>query len=311
MPKSVLVLGAKGRFGRAAIGAFGQAGWRVRGFARNWQNRPTRHTDPTYDAIEGDAFSENAVTKAAHGCDVIVNALNPPYEKWSRELPRLTSSVIGAAKATGARVMIPGNVYNYGTQMPMTLFEGAPHCANTRKGMMRVQMEQTYALASNVGVRTIILRGGDFLEREKTGNWFDGYMSAKISKGKFIYPGPLDRLHAWAYLPDMGRAMVELAQIEEELPICVTFGFEGYNLTGAQLVLAIENVYGKKLKVGSMPWPVMKILGLVIPSIREVMEMRYLWQVPHGIDGSRLFSILPDFKSTPLEIALRDCLRLD
>ena len=65
-----------------------------------------------------DAFDPAQVAGAARGMDVIVNALNPPYPRWTRDLPRLTGSVIAAARESGATVMIPGNVYNYGAAMP-------------------------------------------------------------------------------------------------------------------------------------------------------------------------------------------------
>lgn len=305
MSKTVIILGAKGRFGRAASEAFFNAGWVVRTLARNW---PADSSDQRYEQVEGDAFDARVLIDAAQGCDVIVNALNPPYQNWKRDLPKLTATVIEAAKASGATVMIPGNVYNYGYDMPAMLNEDTPHIATTRKGVLREQMEEAYAVAGDEGVQTIILRGGDFIEREKTGNWFDSFIVANIAKGKVTYPGPLDRIHAWAYLPDIARAMVGLAEKRANLATFDTFGFGGFNLTGAQLIEAIERFSGRKLKVRSMPWPIMRLLGLAIPSIREVMEMRYLWQVPHAIDGAKLSATLDEFRPTSLEDALHETL---
>ena len=54
----------------------------------------------------------------------------------------------------------------------------------------------------------------------------------------------------------------------------------------------------------------MRALGIVMPSIREVVEMRYLWTVPHAVDGASLFAALPGFQPTPLTIALRDALSM-
>ena len=121
-----------------------------------------------FERFSGDAFDADILTVAARGCDVIVNALNPPYQNWKRDLPRLTNAVIATAKATGGTVMIPGNVYNYGADMPSVLSEDTPHRPTTRKGQLRDEMEETYAIAADEGVQTIILRGGDFIERAKT-----------------------------------------------------------------------------------------------------------------------------------------------
>lgn len=308
MSKTVIVLGAKGRFGRAASEAFYNAGWRVCTFARNW---PVSSTDDRYVQIEGDAFDLQAVTTAANGCDVIVNALNPPYQNWKRDLPNLTATVIQAAKSSGATIMIPGNVYNYGQEMPPVVDEGTPHKPTARKGMLREEMEEAYAVAADEGVQTLILRGGDFIEREKTGNWFDTYIAAKVDKGVITYPGPLDQKHAWAYLPDMARAMVLLADKRAQFAVFDTFGFEGFSLTGSELVKTIEHLVGIPMQTKTMPWQIMRILGFFIPAIREVIEMRYLWQVPHKIDGSKLTAAIPEFRATPLDIAIEEALPLE
>lgn len=305
MSKTVLILGAKGRFGRAASKAFFSAGWRVRTFARNW---PTGSNDDRYTQIEGNAFDLQAVAEAAEGCDVIVNALNPPYENWKRDLPKLTGTIIHASKTSGATVMIPGNVYNYGDEMPAVMDEGTPHAPTSRKGVLREDMEEAYAVAGDDGVQTIILRGGDFIEQEKTGNWFDTYIAAKANKGVITYPGPLDQEHAWAYLPDMARAMVLLAEKREQFAVFDTFGFEGFSLTGAELVATIERVTGRRMKTKTMPWRMMRLLGLFVPTIREVNEMRYLWQLPHRIDGSKLSAALPEFQPTPPYTAIGEAL---
>ncbi len=304
MNETVLVLGAKGRFGRAAVAAFREAGWSVRAFARAWDD------DGTDDVtrVAGDAFDPRALTEAAAGCDVIVNALNPPYPQWSQDLPRITASVIAAAKASGAAVMIPGNVYNYREDMPARLTETTPHVPTTRKGKLRETMEQTYRAAAAEGVRTVILRGGDFIESTKTGNWFDGYIAARVDEGRAVYPGPLDQVHAWAYLPDMARAMVGLADKRHGFAPFETFGFAGYAVTGRELVGELEAVAGRSLKIGAMPWTVIRLLGLVRPLMREVAEMRYLWDVPHAIDGGKLATTLPDFRPTPMRAAIAEAI---
>ncbi len=305
MSNKVIILGAKGRFGRAAVDAFLDAGWQVRAFARSWKGETTV---TGVEQITGDAFDAKILAEVASGCDVIVNALNPPYPRWRDDLPRLTASVIHAAKKSGASVMIPGNVYNYGAGMPELLSEDTPHEPTARKGRLREEMETSYANASNDGVQTMILRAGDFIERQKTGNWFDSHIAANIGKGRVMYPAALDRLHAWAYLPDSARAMVGLAEKRNDFSNFEQFGFAGYELTGLDLIKAMEKASGRTLRVKSLPWSMVRILGLIMPQMREVVEMRYLWDTPHSIDGEKLAQALPDFEPTPLSLAIADAL---
>jgi len=305
MPGKVIILGAKGRFGRAAVNAFLAAGWKVRAFARSWDGV---NANTPVEKISGDAFNADTLAKAATDCDVIVNALNPPYPLWRRDIPRTTAAVIHAARTTGATVMIPGNVYNYGADMPERPNELTEHAPTTLKGCLREEMERAYAKATNSGVRTIVLRAGDFIEREKTGNWFDSHIAGSLHKGSVMYPAPLDRVHAWAYLPDAARAMVGLAEKRADFAPFECFNFAGYEMTGQELVSALEQACGHPLKVKGMPWPLIKVLGLVMPQMREVVEMRYLWSTPHALDGGKLAKALPDFIPTPLSLALAEAI---
>lgn len=308
MTKTAIILGANGRFGRSASEAFINAGWAVRTFTRSVSGLTDQ---PEIKRHIGNAMDATALIEAARGCDVIVNALNPPYQNWKRDLPKLTEAVLHAAKATGATIMLPGNVYNYGANMPAVLTEDTPHRPTTRKGQMREDMEEAYAVAADDGVQTVILRGGDFIERAKTGNWFDTYIAQKADRGKITYPGPLDRIHAWAYLPDMARAMAQLADKRAELGPFTAICFGGFNLTGADLVEHISKIHGRKMRVSAMPWPIMRVLGFVASPIREVMEMRYLWQVPHAVRDDYLRELLPDYRRTPIEAALKDALGME
>ncbi len=304
MPETVLILGANGRFGRAAVEAFSDANWHVRALTRTGAGDDKQGVD----RVAVDAFDADALSAAARGSDVIVNALNTPYPTWRRDTPRLTAAVLAAAGDSGATVMIPGNIYSYGAGMPEVLTEATPHEPTTRKGRLRLAMEDAYAAAARNGIKTIVLRAGDFIEREKTGNWFDTYITAKLDRGRVMYPGPLDRVHAWAYLPDMARAMAALARRRSELSNFEAIGFEGFSLTGRDLIDGIERAIGRELRVDAMPWGIVRALGVVSPMMREVAEMAYLWRAPHRIDGQRLRTLLPELKSTPLDHALQDAL---
>jgi len=39
--------------------------------------------------------------------------------------------------------------------------------------------------------------------------------------------------------------------------------------------------------------------------VKEVLEMRYLWEVPHKIDGTKLKRVLPEFRPRNLTEALK------
>ena len=280
MTRTALLLGPTGRFGRHMGTAFLNAGWEVRPFRRG-----------TDDLMQ-----------AAHGVDVIINGWNPPYPDWEAQVPGQIRSVLNAAEASGATLLQPGNVYVYGEGSPLVMTEGTPHLAANRLGRVRVNLEAALKASP---ARTILLRAGDFLDTEASGNWFDMVMAAKLAKGRFVYPGSRDRVHAFAFLPDMARAFVALAEMREALPHYADIPFEGYSLTGQQLHNAVEVAAGRPLKPANFPWPVLALAAPFSPIMRSLREMRYLWSMPHRLDPAPLEALLPDFKFTPFDEALK------
>lgn len=283
MSQRVLILGASGRFGRAAALAFEQAGWQVDRFRRG----------------------QGSLAQAAQGAAVIISAWNPPYPDWAAQVPELHRQVIAAAEASGATVIVPGNVYVFGVQPLMPWSETSPHAAQNSLGRIRVEMEAAYRDSS---AQVILLRAGDFLDTEASGNWFDTMITAKLDKGRFVYPGRPDIPHAWAYLPDLARAAVELADMRAGLPRYLDVPFEGYTLSGQEMLAQVNTHLEIPARLRQMSWLPLHVVRPFWPMGRCLLEMRYLWDTPHRLDGSLLRSLLPGFKSTPLEEALPRCL---
>lgn len=275
MTQTVLILGASGRFGRNAATAFRQAGWTVVAF------------DRTRDDLQG----------AARRADVIVNAWNPPYPDWARQVPGLHAQVIEAAKAAGATVIVPGNVYVFGAETPAPWGPDTLHRATNPLGRIRIEMEAAYRAS---GVRTIILRAGDFLDTEASGNWFDQIMIKPLARGRFTYPGNPDIAHAWAFLPDLTRAAVALAERRKALQQFCDVTFPGYTATGRDIAQALTQVTGRQVTLKQMSWLPLHLARPFWPMAGCLLEMRYLWNTPHRLDGAVFDALLPEFRQTPL-----------
>jgi nucleoside-diphosphate-sugar epimerase len=284
MSHTVLILGASGRFGRHAARAFTQAGWKVRRFDR----------------------SGDDLVAAVTGADVVVSAWNPPgYHLWTEDLLAQHAAVAKAAARAGATVILPGNVYVYGPEAPSPWRADTPHLAQNPLGLFRKRIEAAYR---DSGAVTIVLRCGDFIDTEKTGNWFEGHISPGVPKGFIRYPGDPRAPHAWAFLPDAARAAVALAEIRASLTGFNDVPFEGYTLSGRDMARAIARITGRAIEVRSFQWAMFRLVKPFIPMLAGLFEMRYLGSLPQRLDGSRLAELVPDFVPTPVEEALRQSL---
>jgi nucleoside-diphosphate-sugar epimerase len=215
----------------------------------------------------------------------------------------LAYSAINAAETSGATLLFPGNLYNYGSPMPATIDETTPMRPSSRKGQLRLAMEERMAEATDRGMRAIILRAGDFFGGGR-GSWFDLVLTKEIGRARLTYPGPLDLVHEWAYLPDFAAALVRLAAVRETLRPFEVFAFPGHAVTGRQFTTAIARAAGSKLQVKRMTWWLIHALRPFVPLCRELSEIAYLWNEPHRIDGGKLAAAIGDVPRTPLDVAV-------
>jgi len=323
MPAStVLVLGANGRFGAAAVRAFAAAGWRVLAQVRR---APAEALPPGASALclpmdEPEALA--VVAAAAAACatpvSVVVHAVNPVYTRWDEEGLPLLRQGLAVTRRLGALFMLPGNVYNFGAGMPALLRENTPESPTTPKGRQRCEMEALLRDSASQGQRCVVIRAGDFYG-SGSGSWLDQAVVKDVGMGRLVYPGPLDVPHAWAYLPDLAAAFVAVASASASSSADVaafrSLHFGGHTLTGAMFLRAVEAAAGELglrpasgFRHAAMPWGLIRAGGLVWPMWRELARMSYLWRVPHALDGSALAVAVGPLPATPVQAALRQSL---
>ena len=305
--KTVVILGATGRFGAAAVRAFANAGWRVLAQAR----QAPAHLPAAALWLPAPLQDTAALQAAAAGAQVVVHAINPPYSAWHTQALPLAGLGMELAQRLGALFMLPGNVYNYGVGMPALLQPDTLQRPSSAKGRLRCEMEAHMAQRARAGLRSVVIRAGDFFGSGR-GSWFDRVVVRSLvnslRRGKLVYPGPLDVAHAWAYVPDLARAFVALAECELRQRVALgdsprgqfeRLHFAGHTLTGRELLAGLEEAAAalglrpaRGFRQAGLPWGVMRLGSHWINSWREVVEMAYLWQVPHALDGGALRAAL-------------------
>jgi nucleoside-diphosphate-sugar epimerase len=260
--------------------------------------------------VQGDAMNRDDVLAAAKGVSLIVHAVNPPgYRNWGATVLPMLDNTIAAAKANGARVLLPGTVYNYGPDAFPILDEASPQTPQTVKGGIRVEMERRLReAAAEGGMKVLIVRAGDFFGPRAANNWFSqGLVTPGKPLKSISYPGKAGIGHQWAYLPDVAETMVRLVNNGDALEPFATFHMDGHwDADGTQMAAAIRRVAGKPdLPVRAFPWWFLSLASPVMPLFRELKEMRYLWRTPVRLSNKRLVGVLGSEPRTPLDAAVR------
>jgi nucleoside-diphosphate-sugar epimerase len=328
--RTALVIGATGGLGAEVARQLLARGWQVRALTRHAEVAAgTAASDAVPGGLQGvawylgDALNAGDVLHAAQGVRFIIHAANPPrYTRWRElALPMLAHS-IEAARAVGARVILPGNVYNFGPDAGICVDEASPQQPLTRKGAVRVEMEQMLHAAAHDAhqpVRSLVLRAGDFFGGHAPASWFQTLL---VKPGrplrKVVYPGEPEVGHAWAYLPDLAATMLRLMALDVANPRALApfevLHFGGHWLPrGIEMAEAVRRVSGRAsgmaaLPIKGFPWRLLMLLSPVVPVLREMREMRYLWQVPLRLRNDKLLALIGSEPHTPLDEAVRQSL---
>ncbi len=298
----VLVIGASGGFG----GAVAQEMVR-RGIETTALVRPGGR-DPGIEGlwqVSGDALDRDAVAQAARGMDVIVFGFNVAYSQWDPAALEAIEIVSTVAAAEGATVLFPGNVYGLGPDFEAPLTEEATREAPTKLGVIRNRMEARLHLAAEQGARVIVVRAGDYFGPGAANTWFEHLVGKAANGGAILDPAPSGVPHAWAFLPDLARTAVDLCERRAALRPYDELNLEGYTLTSAELVAGLREALGDPArKVKRFPWWTLKVASPFWSTGRLLLSLRYLWDAPVRLDGSKLRRTLGQVPVTPLVAAI-------
>ncbi|WP_320784015.1 NAD-dependent epimerase/dehydratase family protein [Streptomyces sp. CRN 30] len=264
--------------------------------------RSGRGPEPGIEHIALDASDSAALTEATRGAAVVYGCAAPPYHRWSADWPPLAASLHAAAEANDAVLVMLGNLYGYGpVDGPLT--EELPLAATGTKGRVRAAVwESTRELAAQGRVKAVEVRASDFFGPGVTdGGHLAARVVPRVLRGKPVSVlGDPDAPHSWTYLPDVARALTEVAAEER------AWGRAWHVPTRPALsarkmtdLLAAEAGTGP-VAVRGLPSAVLGVAGLFSPLLRELREVRYQFDRPFVVD-SGAYEAEFAVRATPLD----------
>jgi len=200
------------------------------------------------------------------------------------------------------------------------LHEDAPQHPRTRKGALRVELERRLQQATvpqplEETCRVIIVRAGDFFGPQAGNSWFaQGLFQPGRPVNTVKQPDAPGIGHQWWYLPDVAHAMVLLLERRAELPAFARFHLAGHwDADGTQMAAAIGRAVvaqgGQAPRVQAFPWWLFTLASPFVTTLRELREMRYLWQQPVRMANEWLRAVLGEEPHTPLDEAVQATLQ--
>ncbi|HQQ78636.1 MAG TPA: NAD-dependent epimerase/dehydratase family protein [Thermoanaerobaculia bacterium] len=281
--KDLHVVFGTGPLGRAVAAALVARGRAVRAVGRS-----ARADVPAGTAyVSADASEPAAARAVTLGAAAVYQCAQPAYHRWPEEFPRLQSSILEAAAAAGARLVLADNLYALGDAgRPLT--EDLPAAATTRKGRTRGAMAEAALAAHRAGrVRVAIGRASDFYGPGVRLSALGERVFAPLLAGKKAgVLGNPDLPHTYTYIDDFARALVTLGERDEasggiwNVPSAPT-------LTTREIVAIAAEEAGVEPRLAAAGRALLSLAGLFNPGAREMLEMFYEFEKPFVVDHSK------------------------
>jgi len=258
-----------------------------------------------------DALDAGQVLAAMTGAEQAVITIGFEYvgKVWKQVWPKAMANFIAAAEKTNTRVVHIDNMYMYGPQ-DAPLHEDLPLTAYGLKPSARSEATRLWQRAAREGrVKWAALRAPDFygpgVDRSHIGE--TGLVAIAQGKTANLLMEP-DQPHAFAYVPDIGRAAVTLLDADDSAFNQVWHVPCAPTRTPRQLLQMGADAAGQKLKLMALPSWLLPVLGVISPVMREFAEMRFTWNRPYQVDATK-FARRFWSDATPFEVGIPATMR--
>jgi nucleoside-diphosphate-sugar epimerase len=264
-----------------------------------------------------------ALKAAARGATTVYNCAVPAYtsQAWEQLLLPLWNNIMAVAAHNQAKLVIGDNLYSY-DNVTGPIHEGLPYQSPARKGRARIAAVESMLKAHASGQVEVTFG--------RASNFFGPHASSQSHLGQSVFPrllagkpvqiiGSVDLPHTVSFIEDFGRALVVLAN--QPSAFGKAWHIPNAPTTTRRLILERAAVLaqerastaraavlaGKPLKIQALSRPLVRLLGVFIPPLREMPEMMYQTERPYLVDSSAFVKAFGDLH-TPIDVALQKTL---
>lgn len=235
------------------------------------------------------------VMKAVEGSSVAYLTVGYDYKTklWQEKWPVVIRNVVDACARHRCRLVFFDNIYAIGGDGVQHITESSPISPSSEKGKVRAAVDQFVLDAVERGkIDAIIARAPDFFGPIKktsiTMNLiYDNYARGKKAQWLCDARQP----HSTGYTPDLALGTAKLGNTPSAFNQIWNLPVDPNNPTGAQwaelFADAMHVPTTLRNGVQTLPGWGMWALGLFVPIMKEMYEMRYQYDRPYFFDSAK------------------------
>jgi len=277
-------------------------------------SRHPKKVNETDDLMTGDLTEPADVRKAVEGSSVVYLTVGLAYDVkvWSETWPKIMRNVITACEEHNAKLVFFDNIYMYDPNYLNGMTEETPVNPSSKKGKVRAEIAQMILDEVKAGKLTaMIARAADFYgPGDQKTSVLSETVIKPLSKGKKAnWMGGVTFKHSYTYTPDAGKATALLGNTEDAYNQVWHLPTAANPLTGKEWIEAIAKELGVKPKYQAVPKFMIRLIGLFMTIMREMVEMMYQYDRDHVFDSSK-FEKRFGMKTTPYSEGIKEAVKV-
>jgi nucleoside-diphosphate-sugar epimerase len=266
-------------------------------------SRHPEKVNPDDELFAADLTDTEKVLQAVEGSEIAYLTAGLPYDikVWRSDWPVIMENVIAACQEHHAKLVFFDNIYIYDPDHLAPMDEETPRNPSSKKGKVRLELENTIMDEVKKGRLTaLIARSADFYG-PSIGNTsiltemvFKNFADGK----KANWLGSMKYKHSYTYTPDAGKATALLGNTADAFNQVWHLPTAADPPTGKEWIETIAREMNVEPRYRLATKLVVRLMGLFMPVMREMVEMMYQYDRDYVFDSSK-FEKRFDFKPTP------------
>jgi len=289
------ILGAGGAIGIELAKALPEYTTDIRLVGRN-----PKKVNPSDHLFQADLSSREQVLKAIEGSQVVYLVIGIDYitKLWQQMWPPLVKNVIDACLKYNSKLVFFDNVYAIGGDNVSHITENSPISPTSKKGEVRAEVDRL--ILDGIEKRNlngIIARSADFFGSVKDKSVLMNTVYDNLAKGKKAqWFCNAKVIHTMSYTPDLAKGTAMLGNTDRAYNQIWNLPTDSQKITGEEWITLFAAEMQKSSKYQVLPGWGLKALGLFVPILNEMYEMRYQYDRDYYFDSSKFNK---EFNYTP------------